>query len=66
MRLYELDVSWAQTASERRYLHWELLACDQIRGVFRTSREDTFAVLFDGDRRVFSDWASSLAPEAAR
>ena len=66
MRLYELDASWAQTANERRYLQWELLACEQVRGVFHTAREDILAVLFNGDRRVFSDWASSLAPEAAR
>jgi len=66
MRLYELDVSWAQTANERRYLHWELLACEQVGGVFRTACDDTLAVLFNDDRRVFSDWASSLAPEAAR
>jgi hypothetical protein len=66
MRLYELDVSWARSASEHRYLHWELLACEQVRGVFHTVREDILAVLFSGDRHVFSDWASSLAPEAAR
>ena len=66
MSLYELEIGWARTANERRYLHWELLACPQVRGVFHTAREDILAVLFSGDRRVYSDWASSLAPEAAR
>jgi hypothetical protein len=64
MSMYELDIAWAATASERRRLRWELLACDDVRGVFLTAREDTLAVLFDGDRRVFRDWAGSLAPAA--
>ena len=66
MRLYELDVSWAQTANERRYLQWELLACEEVNGVFHTARESTLAVLFNGDRHVFNKWARSLVPEAAR
>jgi len=64
MSLYELDVSWAQTADERRYLHWELLACEDVRGVFHTLRDEALAVLFDGGRREFQDWASTIAPEA--
>jgi hypothetical protein len=60
MSIYELDIAWAETANERRYLRWELLACEDVRGVFLTAREDTLAVLFDGDRRVFRDWARSL------
>jgi hypothetical protein len=66
MNIYELEIGWAATASERRYLHWELLACDEIRGVFRTAREDVLAVLFNGDRFEFRDWAGSLAPETSR
>jgi len=62
MRIYELDTSWAATADERRYLHWELLACDEVRGVFLTAREDALAVLFSGDRRAFDAWARTLAP----
>jgi hypothetical protein len=63
MSIYELDVGWAATADERRYLHWELLACEEIRGVFPTAREDTLAVLFSGDRLGFRAWARSLTPE---
>jgi hypothetical protein len=61
--IYELDIGWAATANERRYLRWELLACDEVRGVFQTPREDTLAVLFSGDRVGFSFWARSLEPE---
>ena len=64
MSLYELDVSWARTADERLYLHWELLACEDVRGVFHTLRDEALAVLFDGGRREFQDWASTIAPEA--
>ena len=64
MSLYELDISWARTADERRYLHWELLACEDVRGVFRTLRDEVLAVLFDGGGREFQDWASTIAPEA--
>jgi hypothetical protein len=63
MSLYELDIGWAATASERRYLRWELLACEEVRGVFQTPREDTLAVLFSGDRVGFRFWASSLEPD---
>jgi hypothetical protein len=59
--LHELDIAWVATANERRYLHWELLACDEVRGVFQTDREHTLAVLYDGDRFDFRTWADSLA-----
>lgn len=61
MTLHELDIAWVATANERRYLHWELLACDEVRGVFQTDREHTLAVLYDGDRFDFRIWADSLA-----
>jgi hypothetical protein len=64
MSLYELEIGWARTADERRYLRWELLACDDVRGVFHTGREEALAVLFDGGRREFQDWAGTIAPEA--
>jgi hypothetical protein len=63
MSLYELDIGWAATANERRYLRWELLACEEVRGVFQTPREDTLAVLFSGDRLGFRFWARALEPE---
>jgi hypothetical protein len=66
MSIFELDVSWEITASERRYLRWELLACEQVRGVFLTAREDVFAVLFNGDRLDFNSWARTLEPDQAR
>jgi hypothetical protein len=61
--IYELDISWATTANERRYLRWELLVSDEVCGVFRTLREDVLAVLFDGDRRGFEAWARTLGPD---
>jgi hypothetical protein len=63
--VYELDIGWAETAAERRHLRWELLACDEVRGVFLTARSDVLAVLFSGDNRQFRDWVCSLAPRAA-
>ena len=66
MSIYELDVGWAASADERRYLQWELLACEEIRGVFRTAREDTLAVLFSGGRLRFLTWARSIEPEASQ
>jgi hypothetical protein len=63
MSLYELYVGWAATANERRYLSWELVGCEEVRGVFQTPREDTLAVLFSGDRVGFRFWARSLEPE---
>ena len=65
MSLYELEVGWAVTATERRYLRWELLASEEVVGVFPTSREDMLAVLFDGESWQFHEWASTLAPQAA-
>jgi hypothetical protein len=60
--VYELDISWAGTGSERRRLHWELLACEKVLGVFLTAREDSVAVLFAGDRPGFRAWANQLEP----
>jgi hypothetical protein len=60
MSLYELDISWAASADELRQLRWELLSCDQVRGVFLTGRDETIAVLFDGDRDRFEEWRRSL------
>ena len=62
MSIYELDISWAETANERRYLRWELLACQEVRGVFLTARDEVLAVLFTGDRHSFHEWARALAP----
>jgi hypothetical protein len=62
MSIYELEVGWAATANERRYLHWELLACDEVVGVFGAARDDVLVVLFSGDRDRFHAWARSLAP----
>jgi hypothetical protein len=62
--IYELHIGWARSANERRYLRWELLACEEVRGVFPTDREDTLAVLFSGDRHDFRVWARSLEPPA--
>jgi hypothetical protein len=56
----ELDIGWAATENQRRYLRWELLACDEVRGVFHTDHEYTLAVLYDGDRFDFGAWARSL------
>ena len=64
MRVFELDISWAATASERRLLHWELLASAQVRGVFLTAREDALAVLFSGDRAAFDAWARTVEADA--
>jgi hypothetical protein len=65
MSLFELEIGWAKTANERRHLRWELLACDEVRAVFDTAGDDTLAVLFDGGRRDFQDWARAIAPEVA-
>ena len=66
MSLYKLDIGWATTASGRRHLHWELLAHDQVLAAFQTARADVLAVLFDGERFEFREWARSLAPEGVR
>jgi hypothetical protein len=63
MSVFELDISWAATACERRSLHWELTACDQVRGVFLTARDDVLAVLFGGDRWAFDTFVQTLQPE---
>ena len=63
MSIYELDIGWATTASERRYLHWMLVACDEVGGVFLTARDDVLAVLFNGDRSGFDALARTRAPE---
>jgi hypothetical protein len=60
MGIYELDISWAATANELRGLHWALLTCERVRGVFPTARSGAFAVLFDGDRPSFAAWARTL------
>jgi hypothetical protein len=60
--LYELHIGWATSANKQRYLRWELLACEEVRGVFVTARADTLAVLFSGDRHDFHAWARSLEP----
>ncbi len=62
MSVYELDISWTITATERRHLRWELIACDEVSGVFLTARDDVLAVLFNGDRGGFDALARRLAP----
>jgi hypothetical protein len=69
MSIHELDISWAITASERRRLRWELIASDEVSGVFLTARDDVLAVLYNGDRGGFEELARTIAPqstEAAR
>ena len=66
MSLYELYVGWAATANDWRYLRWELLACEEVRGVFQTPRDDVLAVLFSGERLAFREWARSLKPEVVQ
>jgi len=66
MSLYELELGWARGAGERRYIEWELLACEEVCGVFSTARDDTLAVLFSGDRLAFREWARSLEPELSQ
>jgi hypothetical protein len=63
MSIYELDIGWAASPNERRYLRWELLACAEVCGVFQTPRQDVLAVLFRGGRVGFHFWARSLEPE---
>jgi hypothetical protein len=69
MTIHELDISWAMTASERRRLRWELIASDEVSGVFLTARDDVLAVIYNGDRGGFEQLARTIAPqstEAAR
>ena len=63
MSVFELDISWAATASERRALQWGLSACDLVRGVFLTARDDVLAVLFDGERGTFDSFIRTLQPD---
>lgn len=65
MSLNVLEIGWADTANERRYLRWELLACEEVLGVFPAGRDDALAVLFDGEARQFREWQRTLAPAAA-
>jgi hypothetical protein len=65
MNMYELEIGWALTAAQQRYLYWELVACDEVCGVFFAARDEVLALLFDGGPREFHDWASTLAPRAA-
>jgi hypothetical protein len=62
MSIYQLDIGWATTASERRYLHWMLVACDEVDGVFLTGSDDVLAVLFSGNRTSFDALARKLEP----
>jgi hypothetical protein len=62
MSIYELDVSWATTTSERRLLRWELLTAADVAGVFLTARDDVLAVLWRADRHGFESLAESLVP----
>jgi hypothetical protein len=63
MSVYELDISWATSTSDRRRLRWELIASDEVKGVFLTARDDVLAVLYKGNRREFEALARTLAPE---
>ncbi len=65
MSIHELDISWAMTTSERRRLHWELMSCDEVSGVFLTNRDDVLAVLYSGERGGFDALARALAPESS-
>jgi hypothetical protein len=65
MSIHELDISWAMTASERRRLDWELMACDEVSGVFLTARDDVLAVLYSGERGGFEALAQTLAPKSS-
>jgi hypothetical protein len=66
MTIGELDTSWALTTEGRNYLRWELIACDEICGVFASDQDDVLTVLFDGDGREFAEFASTLVLERGR
>lgn len=66
MSVYELGISWAASANEWRRLLWELIASDEVEGVFLTGRPDVLAVLYSGDRDGFAVLARSLAPTGTR
>jgi hypothetical protein len=61
MSIHGLDIGWAVTANQRRHLDWELLAGEEIWGVFPTARPDVLAVLFSGCRLQFRELAASSA-----
>jgi hypothetical protein len=63
MNIYELDIGWATTAADRRYLHWMLVACDEVGRVFLTARDDVLAVLFCGNRTSFDSLARTWAAD---
>jgi len=63
MSIYELDISWAITATLLRRLHWGLIADDEVSGVFLTTRDDVLAVLFNSDRGAFDALARTLTPD---
>ena len=63
MSVYELEIGWAKTANEQRYLRWELFATEEVLGVFPASRENALTLLFDGEPWEFRAWASTVAPE---
>jgi hypothetical protein len=65
MNVYVLETSWVSTADDRRLLYWELLASDEVRGVFLTTREDALAVLFAGDRHSFDAWTRTIERRGA-
>ena len=65
MTVYQLDIGWAVRASERRYLRWELIACEEVKGVFLTARDDVLAVLYAGERRGFEALTRALALESS-
>ena len=46
MSIYELDIGWALTANERRHLCWELIASDEVSGVF-LAHDDVKIVICD-------------------
>jgi hypothetical protein len=60
MGIFMLDTNWAASADARRHLWWELLASDEVLGVFPTLRGDALAVLFSGDRGAFGTWARAV------
>jgi hypothetical protein len=66
MSIHELDISWALTATERRRVRWELIACEEVKGVFLTARDDVLAVLYSGERRGFEALARTLGSESSR
>jgi hypothetical protein len=65
MSIYEFDISWAMTVGERCRLRWELIACDEVKGVFLTARDDVLAVLYAGERRGFEELTRALASESS-